>query len=333
MICIKTIAGKVALSAILCALMLPCFTLEIQASGPAGITHQFYGTVTGSGGLVGAGYTVTAIVDGQQVASTTTDSHGQWGYSPLFVVTAPSSSSIEFYVNGVLAGTAAGCISTNRLDLIYNAPVKPSSSANTVTAVEGGGGTITFYIGPQPTGSKPGKSVPVESTPTISAPPVTSIAVTGLLASPQVATAGDDVTITVSIVNRGNIEFSGGVVLKINDVVDQQKDVTLSVGETRTLAFPVKRSEPGNYRATVDDYSTEFVIKERPAVTILQPQVASNTSAQQPGDPDDTRKVSTLKGNQLIPDSPLLALAVLVVGCIIAIYLVTLIIRQGSSRY
>jgi hypothetical protein len=326
MICLKTIARKVALSAIFAVLLLPCFAFNVQAASPSGVTHQFYGTVTGSGGLMGAGYNVTATVDGQQVASTTTDLQGQWGYSPLFVVTAPSSSTVEFYVNGVLSGTAAGCISTNRLDLVYNAPVKPSGSAGTAAAVTGSvasGGTTTFFIGDQPTGTKIGKPAQVEQPAPVLVPPVASIAVTELLASPQVADAGTDITITVRLLNRGNIEFSGGVVLKINDVVDQQRDVTLAVGETRTLAFPVNKTEPGNYRAAVDDYSTDFVVKERPAANTVQPR-SSDTA--------DTQSISAQKENNLIPDNPLLALAVIVVGCIIAIYLVIIIIRQGPSR-
>ncbi len=323
-----------ALTAIVYFAILQCFTPEAGAAAPLGTAHQFYGTVTGSGGLVGAGLTVTAMINGQQAASTTTDAHGQWGYSPLFVVTAPSSSSIEFYVNGVLAGTAAGCISTNRLDLVYNAPVNPSSNSNTNTTVatQGSGGTITFYIGKQPSGSSTGATAPAVTPAPLAIPPVTSIAVTELLVSPQTAYAGKDVTVTVSLVNRGNIEFTGGVVLKINDVVDQQKDITLAVGESRTLGFPVSKREPGNYRASIDDYSTSFVITSAHPAMVPPPQFTAETPGQQTGDGVDSNPVPPQKTGQLIPDNPWLAIIVLAVGLIIAVYLITVIVRQ-RQRY
>jgi hypothetical protein len=327
MIYLKTIVGKVALSGIICILTLPCITLQVEAANPAGTTHQFYGTVSGSGGLVGAGYTVTAMVNGQQVASATTDSHGQWGYSPLFVVTASSNTNIEFYVNGVLAGTAAGCISTNRMELVYNAPPLSPVSTGTETVTAGAissGGTTTFFIGKQPTGTSPAKTTTPEKTQTVAAPPVTSVAVIHLSALPQVAEADEDVNVTVRLLNKGNTEFTGGVVLKVNDIVEQQKDVTIAINEAGTINFQVNRSEPGNYQATVDDYSTDFIVKERQAVDISQSRASPDATAQQ---------ANAGAENKLLPDNPWLVLAVIAVGLILAIYLISLIVRQGSSRY
>lgn len=319
------------LTGIIFALMLTCFAQKIEATGPAGTPHQFYGTVVSNGRVVGAGYTVTAIINGRQVAATTTDAHGQWGYSPLFVVTAPSSSNIEFYVNGVLAGTAAGCISTNRLDLVCNlTPVSPGGTgAETVTTgTVSSGGTITFFIGPQPPGSGPDKS-----TPAVAAPPVTSIAVVDMRVSPREVEGGSDVTIAVELLNKGNISFSGGIVLKINDVVEQQKNVTLVAGEAKTVNFEVNRNKPGNYVATVDDYSVDFRVKETGAFNISQSQTAPAVPAQQSDVPVDSQQGPAVDDYKLLPDNPVLALAVLVIGAILAIYLISLIIRHGSSRY
>jgi hypothetical protein len=150
----------------------PC---AARADGPSCGSHEFYGTVSNNGKVVGAGYIVTAVVNGQEVASATTDAQGRWGNTQPFAVASTAGSLIEFYVNGVLAGSAASCIETNQLNIaVYGVPPPSGSAASTAstepaptssvasTAVSqpalssapsnapASSSTLIFYIGPQP---------------------------------------------------------------------------------------------------------------------------------------------------------------------------------------
>ena len=73
-----------------------------------GIPDQFFGTITINGSTAPAGYTVTANDNGVATGvSTTTDSQGRYGYSPVFVVPGSQGDTITFFVNGVQATTTA----------------------------------------------------------------------------------------------------------------------------------------------------------------------------------------------------------------------------------
>ncbi len=116
---------------------------EALADCPSCISHQYLGTVSKNGVPAGPGYTVYAIVNGEQVASTTTDSNGQWGYAEPFIVSAPSGSFVEFYVSGEYQGKAASCIArpSTKLDFSVSSLPVPNTSnatANTGTAINVG---------------------------------------------------------------------------------------------------------------------------------------------------------------------------------------------------
>ena len=70
---------------------------------PPSIPHQLYGTVTVDGSQASAGTTVTINVNGTQVASTTADSSGRYGYNPVITISGANGAAVEFYVNGAKA--------------------------------------------------------------------------------------------------------------------------------------------------------------------------------------------------------------------------------------
>ncbi|MCX6006240.1 MAG: hypothetical protein NTZ34_03150 [Chloroflexi bacterium] len=159
---------------VLLAVSLICSVLFLlpHAAMADGPTHAFYGTVSYNGKIVGEGYVVTAMVNGKEVASATTDDQGKWGVSQPFTVAIGGCALIEFYVNGDLVGSASSCIATNELNLTASwAPHTSASTASaastTVPAVSGTDNSLpssssadsgsqspsstqTFFIGPQP---------------------------------------------------------------------------------------------------------------------------------------------------------------------------------------
>jgi hypothetical protein len=64
--------------------------------------HQFYGNAPGTEGT-----TVSARIGDVEVASTTVDSLGRYGYAPTFKVPGTAGATVEFYVGGVLANETA----------------------------------------------------------------------------------------------------------------------------------------------------------------------------------------------------------------------------------
>jgi len=70
------------------------------------------------------------------------------------------------------------------------------------------------------------------------------------------------VTITLSVANTGGMEGSYAVVLKINDVKEAEKDVTVAAGSSQSVSFSVTREKAGSYSVAVNGLSGSFTVKE-----------------------------------------------------------------------
>jgi len=81
-----------------------------------------------------------------------------------------------------------------------------------------------------------------------------------LTVSPESAKAGAPVTVSVRAVNRGTVEDTRTVILKINDQIESQKEVKLDPGKSQVVSFSVIRSEPGQYVVSVDGQSAIFSV-------------------------------------------------------------------------
>jgi hypothetical protein len=117
-------------------------TYTAHAEGPPGLPHQFYGTVSSSGSIMGAGVTVTAKIAGSQVAASTTDSQGRYGYSTPMQVTGSSGQTIEFYVNGALASPTAVCNPGTVTPLNLSTGTAPPAGSCGITTASLPAGTV-----------------------------------------------------------------------------------------------------------------------------------------------------------------------------------------------
>ena len=84
--------------------------------------------------------------------------------------------------------------------------------------------------------------------------------VSALQVSPEKIDAGEEVTITVDVANPGDVAGSLEVALKVNGVVEETKEVTVSAGETRMVTFTVTRDEAGVYNVEVDGQTGAFEV-------------------------------------------------------------------------
>lgn len=83
----------------------------------------------------------------------------------------------------------------------------------------------------------------------------------GNLSVPASVRTGETITIKIDITNIGEALDSTTVNLKINDTVIGFKEVTLDVGETKTVEFThTAEDEPGTYSVEVDGKTSEYVV-------------------------------------------------------------------------
>ncbi|MHB8276924.1 MAG: WxL protein peptidoglycan domain-containing protein [Candidatus Humimicrobiaceae bacterium] len=99
---------------------------------------------------------------------------------------------------------------------------------------------------------------------------VAEFVVSNLVITPNTVLPGEEVTISIDVENTGNIESIYTATLKINDILEETKDVTLVAGETKTVTFAVSRAEEGTYNVAVDGLTDTFSVKiPLPWTTIL----------------------------------------------------------------
>jgi hypothetical protein len=122
-----------------------------------------------------------------------------------------------------------------------------------------------------------------------------------LMVSPESANPGEQVTVSVRVVNGGTGEASKTVILKINGEAQEQKEVKLAAGKSQVLSFNVSKPDPGAYTVSVDGQSASFTVK------------------QSSGAPEGM---------------PLMVLAIIIAGGVLIIVLViVLVMRQRSGGY
>ncbi len=84
--------------------------------------------------------------------------------------------------------------------------------------------------------------------------------VSNLGISPATVGVGQSVTITADVTNTGDLEGTHTVTLKIDDVVVENKDVTVAGGATGNVSFTVSKNTTGTYQVAVDGQTGPFTV-------------------------------------------------------------------------
>ncbi len=100
------------------------------------------------------------------------------------------------------------------------------------------------------------RAVPEVTPPT--APAVFSLS--NLTVQPGEIETGETVNIAVTVANTGGTAGSYTVVLKLNDVKEAEKSVTVAAGASEIVTFPVSGKDAGSYSVTVDGLSASFTV-------------------------------------------------------------------------
>ena len=84
--------------------------------------------------------------------------------------------------------------------------------------------------------------------------------INNLTITPTEVKIGEAVTITVQVKNKGDGAGSCTATLKINDVIEEKKTVTLAANEKKTVTFTVIKDEVGTYKVQVNGLKGEFIV-------------------------------------------------------------------------
>jgi hypothetical protein len=124
-----------------------------------------------------------------------------------------------------------------------------------------------------------------------------------LTVAPLEAKPRETVNIIANLVNTGNIEKSYTVVLKINEVKESEKIVTVAPDSSQDVTFAVSREEPGSYNIVIDGLSGRFTVLApapvlhvsdlsiRPLEVMADGPVTISVSVANTGDTEGTRNV------------------------------------------
>jgi len=93
--------------------------------------------------------------------------------------------------------------------------------------------------------------------------------VSDLTVNPAEVEAGNEVTISLVLTNIGEEEGSYTLVLKVNQVVEDTKTITLDAGASTAVQFKVTKEEAGTYDVEIGELSGGFNVKEVPLIPIF----------------------------------------------------------------
>ena len=85
--------------------------------------------------------------------------------------------------------------------------------------------------------------------------------VSDLLLTPEIASVGEPVTLSLRVANSGATEDSKPVVVKVNDKNEAQQIITLAPGKSKFVSFDLNMDAPGTYRVSVEGLNASLEVK------------------------------------------------------------------------
>ena len=98
--------------------------------------------------------------------------------------------------------------------------------------------------------------------------------ITDLRILPAEVGINESVTISIIVTNTGGLSGSHKVTLKINNVVEASKEVTVNAGAIEKVTFTIAKGVAGNYSVDVNGISGSFTVREKPAPPLPPPAPA-----------------------------------------------------------
>lgn len=209
---------------------------------PPSVPASYYGTVTIDGEPAPAGTVVSAVVDGEVIASIEVEDPGQYGGATIgdekLAVPPPADrddGTIAFLVNG----------EEGRTD--------PTS----VEWETGDHRRVDLAVGPEARDPIPSPVPPPD-------PGEPDLQVTAAALSETTIEVGDSVTAEATIENLGEAEGSTTVSVAVDGETGASEEVFLDAGATATVSFDRTFDESGTYEVSVGGTTAGAVTVEEP---------------------------------------------------------------------
>lgn len=87
--------------------------------------------------------------------------------------------------------------------------------------------------------------------------------VISLVSEPSEVVAGETVSVTAVVKNTGGSEGTYVVMLTLDGVTIETKEVAITPGSSKTVTFSMVKDTPGTYEIGVGELSSTFTVKER----------------------------------------------------------------------
>jgi len=80
--------------------------------------------------------------------------------------------------------------------------------------------------------------------------------------SPPEVTFGEEVTVSVTLVNTSEVEETYEVVLEIDGVVEDTREISIGAGSSQTVTFTTSRDAAGTYTVSAGGQTGSFTVRE-----------------------------------------------------------------------
>jgi hypothetical protein len=97
-----------------------------------------------------------------------------------------------------------------------------------------------------------------------------TFSISSLAIMPPVVKPGATATVLVKVTNTGNRQGTYKVVLKVNNITESSRDLSLRGGDSQTVNFTVVKNNPGIYVISIDTVSGRLVVQEPTETTSPQ---------------------------------------------------------------
>jgi hypothetical protein len=221
---------KTQIAPIFILLTLLSLSLPVYAQPPE-IPQEFRGNIIVNGTPPPQGTTILVRIGSTQIAATTTDAQGRYGYASPLLVSTTNGSLLEFFVNGIKAKETA------------------TSKSGEITTLN-----LTVSSSSPPPQQQPSATPPSTSS------SAANFIVSNLNISQSSVKPGEPVTVTADVKNSGDSEGTYKVLLQVNNTTEIEQTVTLSPGRTQKLTYAISKDKVGKYTVAVDSQSNSFSV-------------------------------------------------------------------------
>jgi len=230
-------------------------TYTITASAGAGGSISPSGPVIINHGL-GQAFTITPNL-GYHIADVLVDSSSV-GAVPSYTfsnVTINHTISASFAINTIPGGGSSGGGAIMPTPIPTPTPTPKPTPTPTSTPTPTPTPTLTPTPAPIPTPTPKPTPIPAQFT------------VRNLSVEPSDVSRGKSVTISVDVLNTGEVQGSYAATLKINDSAEAAKNITVAGGASATVSFNVAKDAAGIYKVAIGGQTGEFTVSSPAALS------------------------------------------------------------------